>query len=158
MSTVTEKTCVQSNDQKPNSRLRGSPHSSWSPMTITPGDRDFCMEAHRKHIKMRRGARASLRPRAQVVGLAPPTRGERCGRGGLGGGAGATHAVVASLVVLVLGFYVNGEFRQKGALWGERKVSSAYQFFLSSRLQLSLWMRSWPSGCDHCPQPEMLRH
>jgi hypothetical protein len=29
---------------------------------------------------------------------------------------GATHAVIASFVVLILGFYMDGEFRQKGAL------------------------------------------
>lgn len=41
------------------------------------------------------------------------------GGGGLGGGH-TTHAVVASFVVLVLGFYMNGEFRQKGTLRGEK--------------------------------------
>lgn len=29
---------------------------------------------------------------------------------------GATHAVVASFIVFILGFYMNGEFRQKGTL------------------------------------------
>ena len=60
------------------------------------------------------------------------------GAGAGGESKGATHAVIASFVVLILRFYVNGEFRQKGALWEKRKVSSAYQFFLSSHLQLSL--------------------
>lgn len=45
-----------------------------------------------------------------------------------GWNAGATHAVVASFVVLILGFYVNGEFRQKGTLWKKRNVSLAYHF------------------------------
>lgn len=38
-----------------------------------------------------------------------------------GVGWGVTHAVVASFVVLILGFYMNGEFRQEGTLWKKRR-------------------------------------
>lgn len=42
---------------------------------------------------------------------------------------GATHTVVASFVVLILGFYMNGEFRQKGTLWEKSKLPLAWHFF-----------------------------
>lgn len=47
----------------------------------------------------------------------------------------ATHAVVASLVVLILGFYVDGEFRQEGTLW-RKKI----QTLISTVVAWAAWL------------------
>ena len=142
MSIVTEKMCVQSNDQKPNSRLRGSPHPSWSPMTITSGDRDFFIEAHRKYIKMRRRARASLRSQAQVMGLAPSMRGEQWGRGRAWGG-GSRGLLTLSLLPLLSSYLVSMWMENFGRKehYGKRERFHQHTSFFS------LHIFSLASGC-----------
>lgn len=102
------------------------------------------------HIKMRRKTRQQNNPernprtlalrsqsqnvwlQAQFLLLALDTQGPEKYYGfqspkartqyGMGVGVGgATHAVVASFVVLILGFYMNGEFWQEGTLWKKRR-------------------------------------
>lgn len=149
MLTVTEKTYAQSSDWKANRGVQVPHHPPQMPMTIILGHRDFCTEASGQDIKIGRKAGQQRNSREKSHGnglkkhmpellwgprhrscwpLAPMGPGnfrDSQSPGGTvqnGWGGGTTHAVVASFVVLILGFYMNGEFRQKGTLWEKSKV------------------------------------
>lgn len=149
MSTVVEKMHIHSNNQKPNSGNPRSPSSLQTPDDNPSRWQRFLHGgAWKVHTNEKKSQNFSEVPGTDCAAGPGHTRSceKYCdfqspqGRGRtVGAGAGATHAVVASFVVLVLGLYVNGEFWQKGTLWEKREASSAYHyFFLFAHLHFSL--------------------
>lgn len=153
------------------SRVPRSPSTFLIPRDNHSRWQRFLHRGHGKYRMMRRKARAFLRSQAQVVLLGPGHTGAVRGSQSLWG---------ESAVWIVAGHGVGWQggysrcccflccphtwFLYEWRILAERNTTEKKRSFintlsfLSSHLQFSLWLLSWPFGCEHSPRSEMLRY